>query len=74
MSPIEINLRRHSADSPLIGSVPPQSLAETIAVLKDFQNILEELIRIDLAHHWGYAMAFNERLKRVNQLIEALHV
>ena len=45
---------------------------EILAVLDEYRNVLEELIRVDLAHGWGYEAAFNDRLERATRLRDAL--
>ncbi len=69
---VTIALRQHSADGSLIGELPAGLMPEVVAVLDEYRNVLEELIRIDLAHSWGYDAAFNDRFERVTKLRDAI--
>jgi len=69
--PIEIVLRRHSADAPVSQSL--ESLRpEILAALKDSRNVLDEMLAQDIAHSGGFAERLSERLERVDRLIEKL--
>lgn len=68
---IEILLRKHTADSPVSRSL--ESLRpEILAALKDSRNVLEEMLRADLAHSGGFAERLAERLARVETLLKKL--
>ena len=59
------------------GSLPQNSNLETlrpeiIAVLEDNRSVLENLLRVDLEHNWGYAERFNERIARLDELLNQL--
>ena len=47
---------------------------EIVAVLIDNRSVLENLLRIDLEHSMGYAERFNERIARMDELLNKLGV
>jgi hypothetical protein len=70
--PIQIILRKHSADGPYVGRLPDGLMPEILATLSDFQDTLEEMTALDTAHGGGFAEAIQGRLARLEKLIEKL--
>jgi len=69
--PIEIVLRKHTADGPYIGRLGGL-MPEIRATLDDFQETLGEMAALDLAHGGGFAEAIQGRLARLEKLIKRL--
>lgn len=77
--PVELILRKHSVDEPLSVKLGPSFTVEQLRpelteLLNDSAEILEQMIRIDLEHSWGYAEQLNERLERLNGMRELLEM
>ena len=77
--PKTVTLHLHRTSTFKRGSLPRDSNLENlrpeiIAVLEDNRTVLENLLRIDLEHNWGYAQRFNERIARIDELLNKLGV